>query len=259
MKLVRAITLSAALLCAWLAPAGVAQAAPDVYATPGVHLVSGRYWQTTCANYSGSVIRCTTNIYATKVSNVGGRWYKQNDWVFNNLSYLPSPRAQWANNPLGTKGEWTAVDGRKWRTECDTPLTGMGACRNFIGATVASEKGGVVTQTTGEVFNSMVRFSSSTLPPVTRIPAAAPARTDVPVKGALIPLKTASTPSKPPAASASVPGSGYDCPATHPIKGNADSGIYHVKGQRYYSRTQPEECFATEAAARAAGYRKSQV
>ncbi|KZE90039.1 sunset domain-containing protein [Microbacterium sp. TNHR37B] len=50
---------------------------------------------------------------------------------------------------------------------------------------------------------------------------------------------------------------GYNCPAGYPIKGNADSGIYHVPGGAYYSRTIPEECFATEAAARAAGYRKS--
>ncbi|NHB84241.1 hypothetical protein G7085_05340 [Tessaracoccus sp. HDW20] len=53
------------------------------------------------------------------------------------------------------------------------PNTGTGACRNYIQATVASEKGGVVTQKEMEVFNSMVRFSSSTIPPVTGIPAAA--------------------------------------------------------------------------------------
>lgn len=50
---------------------------------------------------------------------------------------------------------------------------------------------------------------------------------------------------------------GYNCPAGYPIKGNADSMIYHVPGGAYYSRTIPEECFATESAARAAGYRKS--
>jgi len=50
---------------------------------------------------------------------------------------------------------------------------------------------------------------------------------------------------------------GYDCPKGFPIKGNADSGIYHVRGGAYYSRTIPEQCFATESAARAEGYRKS--
>jgi micrococcal nuclease len=46
-----------------------------------------------------------------------------------------------------------------------------------------------------------------------------------------------------------------DCPASAPIKGNADSGIYHTQGSATYDETHPEECFATEAAARAAGYR----
>lgn len=53
--------------------------------------------------------------------------------------------------------------------------------------------------------------------------------------------------------------SGWDCPSSHPIKGNASSMIYHMPGGSYYSRTNPEECFATEAAARAAGYRKSKA
>jgi beta-lactamase superfamily II metal-dependent hydrolase len=52
------------------------------------------------------------------------------------------------------------------------------------------------------------------------------------------------------------PASEYDCPASHPIKGNrGDDWIYHAPGTTYFSRTKPEECFATEADARAAGYR----
>ncbi|GAA2074591.1 hypothetical protein GCM10009725_03980 [Aeromicrobium tamlense] len=54
------------------------------------------------------------------------------------------------------------------------------------------------------------------------------------------------------------PVSEWDCPSSHPIKGNASSMIYHVPGGAYYDRTKPEECFATEGAAKAAGYRKSQ-
>lgn len=50
---------------------------------------------------------------------------------------------------------------------------------------------------------------------------------------------------------------GGSCPAHAPIKGNANSMIYHLPGQRFYNRTIPEDCFATEADARAAGYRKS--
>ena len=35
--------------------------------------------------------------------------------------------------------------------------------------------------------------------------------------------------------------------------------IYHKPGQRYYDVTVPEECFASEAAAQAAGYRAAKV
>lgn len=50
---------------------------------------------------------------------------------------------------------------------------------------------------------------------------------------------------------------GGECPASAPIKGNASSMIYHVPGGEFYDRTNPEKSFATEAAARAAGYRAS--
>lgn len=51
----------------------------------------------------------------------------------------------------------------------------------------------------------------------------------------------------------------WTCPSWAPIKGNARSGIYHMPNQRFYNATNPEECFRTEAAAQAAGYRKSKV
>lgn len=51
----------------------------------------------------------------------------------------------------------------------------------------------------------------------------------------------------------------YTCPAWAPIKGNADSGIYHMPGQRMYDRTAAEDCFRTEADAIKAGYRKSKI
>ncbi|WP_417215768.1 hypothetical protein [Arthrobacter sp.] len=50
---------------------------------------------------------------------------------------------------------------------------------------------------------------------------------------------------------------GYKCPAGFPIKGNASSMIYHVPGGAFYSRTTPEECFSSTAAARSHGYRAS--
>lgn len=48
-----------------------------------------------------------------------------------------------------------------------------------------------------------------------------------------------------------------ECPDWAPIKGNGDSMIYHVPGGRWYDVTIAEDCFATEGAARAAGYRAS--
>lgn len=50
---------------------------------------------------------------------------------------------------------------------------------------------------------------------------------------------------------------GGECPDTAPIKGNQGSMIYHVPGGGSYSRTRPEDCFATAADAEAAGYRRA--
>jgi len=55
---------------------------------------------------------------------------------------------------------------------------------------------------------------------------------------------------------------GYNCPEGYPIKGNHSSSgelIYHVPGGAFYERTKPEECFASEHDARAAGYRASKL
>lgn len=49
------------------------------------------------------------------------------------------------------------------------------------------------------------------------------------------------------------------CPALYPVKANAESGIFHVPGQRYYERTDPERCFATPEDAAAQGFRASKV
>ena len=45
------------------------------------------------------------------------------------------------------------------------------------------------------------------------------------------------------------------CPVDFPIKGNADSHIYHTVESPYYSRTSAEICFETGAAAVRHGYR----
>jgi hypothetical protein len=54
---------------------------------------------------------------------------------------------------------------------------------------------------------------------------------------------------------------GGSCPPGFLIKGNQSSSgelIYHSPGGQFYSRTNPEACFATAGAAVAAGYRASQ-
>ena len=52
---------------------------------------------------------------------------------------------------------------------------------------------------------------------------------------------------------------GGECPSSAPIKGNANSMIYHRPDQQYYDVTVAEECFATAAQAEAAGYRAAKV
>jgi hypothetical protein len=68
---------------------------------------------------------------------------------------------------------------------------------------------------------------------------------------------TRSAPSTGPSTGRAAP-IGINCPSSHPIKGNRESGIYHRPGAEFYDRTRPEECFATPADAEAAGYRVSQ-
>ena len=134
-----------------------------MYSTPGLHFVNGRHWWTQCEQYSQTT-RCMTRIWATQVRLVNGAYGNVNDWVFNNLTYLPyMTRAQWSHNPLGYTGEWTATDGRRWRTECDTPVSGGNGCRSQVYTQVVRQ----VTNPDGTrefrkqwewVFNNIVRF-----------------------------------------------------------------------------------------------------
>jgi large subunit ribosomal protein L4 len=45
-----------------------------------------------------------------------------------------------------------------------------------------------------------------------------------------------------------------EAPAGHEIKGNSESGLYHVPGSRFYNQTVAELWFATAEAAEAAGF-----
>lgn len=134
----------------------------DVYTTPGEHLHNGRRWKTSCEPYS-QTSRCRTEIWATTVTQVGGRFQQVNGWAFNNLTYLPMPRATWRENPLASSGTFTS-QGRQWRTECDTAATGRNGCRSYIHAdyiesSIASSGNRTFRWVRGWLFNNMVRFS----------------------------------------------------------------------------------------------------
>ncbi len=137
--------------------------AAALYTTEGLHTVSGRDWRTTCEPYSQTE-RCRTEIWATVVQRAGDGFDRRQGWAFNNLTYVESPRSLWAGNPLGKTGEWTAEDGRKWKTECDTAATGKNGCRSYswaatVSATAQSSGGYRFSTDHTWVFNNMVRFS----------------------------------------------------------------------------------------------------
>lgn len=140
---------------------------PDLlhYVTPGYHKVNGRDWFTQCEPYS-QTSRCWTYIWARAARVQPGGGYGITDgWLFNNLTYLPSKRALWVDNPLGQNAEWVATtDGRPWRTECDTRATGRNACRSYneVSVLVATPKGGGKYTYAWQkrwLFNNMVLFS----------------------------------------------------------------------------------------------------
>lgn len=173
MSLLRRTTVVAA--AAAVAIAGLAvqpshAAEADVYTTPGGHIQSGRLWDTDCSMYSSSVVRCTTNIWATQIVYEGGKFVNKTGWHFNNLTYLPSTRSSWAGNPLAKAGEFTSA-GRQWKTECDTPATGRGACRSYIMTNYIATEGGKYVRKSGYVFNNLVRFAGGSVAPVSKVPA----------------------------------------------------------------------------------------
>ncbi len=143
---------------------GHSSGAVDVYTTAGEHTVNGRKWRTTCESYSARVDRCRAEIWATTVSKVNGTFVQENGWQFNNLTYLPSSRSQWRNNPLAVDGEFTS-GGRSWRTSCNDDWTGPDGCRSFIlthviEAYLDGSGNRQFREARKWVFNNVVRFSS---------------------------------------------------------------------------------------------------
>lgn len=199
MKLLRllSIVLPAIALVTGVSSEGAT--ATDVYTEEGLHQVNGREWRTACTRYSSNVDRCRTEILATQVEQVGGRFVQSTDWVFNNLTYKPSPRSVWEDNPLGGYGEpgaafgWTATDGRGWRVECDTAATGNGACRAYTRSSVIESRldrrGNRTFHWVNKwVFNNIVRFTP-TAPTPTRTARTTPSATKT-----LLPPTTPTTP-----------------------------------------------------------------
>ena len=131
----------------------------DLYETPGFHNVNGRRWMTTCEPYSVTV-RCWTYIWGTEVKVSGGKYVQVNGWNFNNLTYVAAPRSVWKGNKLAYDNEWTATDGRQWRTECETAQTGRNGCRSWVKADKIEYTGSGYRQVHKWVFNNIVRFSS---------------------------------------------------------------------------------------------------
>lgn len=140
--------------------------AVELYTTEGQHTVNGRAWKTACEAYSQTE-RCRTEIWSTQAVHSGGSFAMVEGWAFNNLTYVESPREIWDGNPLGNHDDsgWTAADGRRWKTECDTSTTGRNGCRSYSWSTTATatarSSGGYRFSTTnGWVFNNMVRFTA---------------------------------------------------------------------------------------------------
>lgn len=132
----------------------------NIYITPGEHLKNGRKWRTTCEAYSQTQ-RCRTEIWSTQVVYNKGKLVKDTGWHFNNLTYKESLRSLWKGNPLGNTGKYT-INGRQWRTECDTKVSGGNGCRSYIVSDVvqATKQGNSYTykMVRKEVFNNIVLF-----------------------------------------------------------------------------------------------------
>lgn len=158
------VTITAVLVAVGALAPAPAQADIDVYTTPGTHTVNGRQWKTVCSKYSSNVDRCTTELWATTVAFNGRSYVESKGWAFNNLTYKTSRRATWEEwNPLVTPGTHV-IDGRSWKTECDTAWTGGNGCRSEIFATVIDKVGSGYKTVNKYVFNNIVHVTPVACP-----------------------------------------------------------------------------------------------
>ncbi len=122
-----------------------------------------RQWREKCELYSPTVTRCRVEIWATNATWDGRRFAVKDRWTFNNLVYRPSARKQWAGNPLATPGDHE-INGRQWRTECETAWTGGNGCRSMMLAFVPHYNGRRYVNELKWVFNNTVQFIPGTGP-----------------------------------------------------------------------------------------------
>jgi hypothetical protein len=106
---------------------------------------------------------------------------------------------------------------------------------------------------------AIVRFAMARRPK--RPPSAPQAPEWAPLRAAPTKSSVSDTPTDSAAATASEPDwvapINGTCPLSHPVKGNANSRIYHLPGGRFYDSTVPERCYRDESAAEADGMRAS--
>lgn len=155
-------------------PPPPAAAEDHPYTTPGTRTYGGRLWRTTCDAYSTNVRRCRAEIFASQIRLVNGTYQQVNEFLFNNLTYLPSDRQSWVGNPLATPGTHL-INGRWWQTRCFDEWTGPNGCRAFILATVIeavpTSTGGQTYRTVEKwLFNNLVQFTPVVTPPTTPPP-----------------------------------------------------------------------------------------
>ncbi|HTL86280.1 MAG TPA: hypothetical protein VL856_13920 [Acidimicrobiia bacterium] len=82
---------------------------------------------------------------------------------------------------------------------------------------------------------------------------------DIEWASAPFPFPPVPRPAAPPKIESIEPNEDGSCPATHPIKGKAASGIYHVPGGANYERTHADRCYVDEEQALRDGMRRSKI
>lgn len=171
--------------------------------------------------------------------------------LFARLSSLPTA---WWSRVSRSKGPTKIVWG------C-LPVALLFVC--CIGGTAIGQSAGVIAVPPTKTPGPPTATATPRLARNTATPEAEPtAASSTPTVAAVATDAPAAAPTEPPVpqpAQGPAAPIGNDCPPGFPIKGNqGDEWIYHVPGGRSYSRTEPEQCFATEADARSAGYRAAQ-